>query len=79
MPCHKIILAAASPVLEAMVENKHREAIECKANIELTNDANIKLTEEVGRGFVQFIYTGELQEGLLEEHAAAYLAFFGLG
>ena len=24
VPCHKIILAAASPVLDAMVENKHR-------------------------------------------------------
>ena len=38
VPCHKIILAAASPVLKAMVENKHREAIECKANIELTKE-----------------------------------------
>ena len=66
VPCHKIILAAASPVFEAMVENKHREAIECKANIELT--------EEVGQGFVQFIYTGDLPEGLLKEHAAAFLS-----
>ena len=64
--CHKIILAAASPVLKAMVNNNHREAVECKANIELT--------KEVGQGFVQFIYTGELQEGLLKEHPAAFLA-----
>ena len=27
VPCHQHILAAASPVLEAMEENKHREAI----------------------------------------------------
>ena len=64
--CHKIILSAASPVLKAMVNNNHREAVECKANIELT--------KEVGQGFVQFIYTGELQEGLLKEHPAAFLA-----
>ena len=31
IPCHKIVLAAASPVFEAMVENKHREAIENRA------------------------------------------------
>ena len=66
VPCHKIILAAASPVLKAMVENKHREAIECKANIELT--------KEVGQGFVQFIYTGNLEEVLLKENPAAFLA-----
>ena len=64
--CHKIILAAASPVLEAMVENKHREAIECKADIQLT--------AEVGQGFIQFIYTGNLPELLLKEHPAAFLA-----
>ena len=50
VPCHKHILAAASSALEAMVENKHREAIEGKANM--------KLSEEVGRAFVRFIYTG---------------------
>ena len=44
----------------------NREAIECKANIELTAEA--------GQGFVQFIYTGDLHESLLKEHAAAFLA-----
>ena len=66
MPCHKIVLAAASPVLEAMVENKMREAIESKADI--------KLTEEVGKGFLQYLYTSNLQEGLLKEHAPAFLS-----
>ena len=50
VPCHKHILAAASPVLRAMVENQHKEAIESKANIDLS--------EEVGRAFIRFIYTG---------------------
>ena len=66
VPCHKIVLAAASPVLEAMVENKMREAIESKADI--------KLTEEVGKGFLQYLYTSNLQEDLLKEHAPAFLS-----
>merc|ERR1719239_1924840 len=66
VPCHKIVLAAASPVFKAMVKNKHREAIEGKANIVFTN--------EVGRAFVRFIYTGEVEECLLKEHALAFLA-----
>ena len=65
VPCHKHVLAAASPVFEAMVENQHLEAIESKAKIELT--------EEVGRAFVKFIYTGDLDEGILKEHAVAFL------
>ena len=66
VPCHKIVLAAASPVLEAMVENKMREAIESKADI--------KLTEVVGKGFLQYLYTSNLQEDLLKEHAPAFLS-----
>ena len=65
-PCHKIVLAAASPVFKAMVKNKHREAIEGKANIKFSKDA--------GRAFVRFIYTGEVEESLLKEHATAFLA-----
>ena len=66
VPCHKHILAAASPVFEAMVNNQHKEAIDCKANIELS--------EEIGRAFVRFIYTGDLEDNVLEEHASAFLA-----
>ena len=63
--CHKNVLAAASPVFEAMVENQHLEAIQSKANIELS--------EEVGRAFVKFIYTGELDEDILKEQAVGFL------
>ena len=65
VPCHKHILAAASPVLEAMVENKHREAVDSKADI--------NLSAEVGRVFVRFIYTGEVEEDIMKEHASAFL------
>ena len=50
--CHKHILAASSPVLRAMVENHHVEAVQSKANMELS--------EEVGQAFLRFIYTGKL-------------------
>ena len=69
-PCHKIVLAAASPVLKAMVKNKHREAIEGKANIKFSKE----FSKEAGRAFVRFIYTGEVEESLLKEHAAEFLA-----
>ena len=65
VPCHKHILSAASSVLEAMVKNQHLEAIESKASIELS--------EKVGQAFVRFIYTGELEEGLLIEEAVPFL------
>ena len=41
VPCHKHILAAASPVLEAMVKNKHREAIECRVGENAFKSAKI--------------------------------------
>ena len=65
VPCHKQVLAAASSVFGAMVENQHLEAIESKANIELS--------EEVGRAFVRFMYTGEMDKDVLKMHAVAFL------
>ena len=67
VPCHKHILAAASPVLEAMVKNKHREAVECEATM-------VDISEEAGRAFLRYIYTGKVQEGLLNKLALAFLA-----
>ena len=63
--CHKHVLAAASSVFEAMVETQLKEAIESRANIELS--------EEVGRAFLRFIYTGELEERMLKEHTVGLL------
>ena len=64
--CHKQVLAAASPVFEAMVGNEYLEAKESKANI-------VGISEEVGRAFVKFIYTGELEDEVLKEYAVAFL------
>ena len=62
---YKVVLAAASPVFEAMVENEHKEGLEGKANI--------AIPEQIGRAFLRFIYTGEMNENLLKEHAPAFL------
>ena len=64
--CHKQVLAAASPVFEAMVGNEYLEAKESKANI-------VGISEEVGRAFVKFIYTGELEDEVLKQYAVAFL------
>ena len=65
VPCHKHILAAASPVFEAMVEDNFKESIDSRANLDLS--------EEAGKAFVQFIYVGELQDDLMKEHASALM------
>ena len=57
VPCHKIVLAAASPVFEAMVRNQHREAIESKASIELSVVVFVS--------GISLIYTGKLDATLL--------------
>ena len=47
------------------MENQHREAIESKANI--------NISEDIGRAFVRYVYTGKLEEAILKEHAPAFL------
>ena len=71
MRCHKHILAAASKAFAAMMENKYREFNEGKAYIKLDN---IKLSVEIGQAFVKFIYTGNVDEAVLQENALAFLA-----
>ena len=66
VPCHKEVLAAASSVFEAMVGNNHKEAIEGKANI--------KISAEVGRAFVRYIYTEDVERELMKEQASAFLS-----
>ena len=66
MPCHKHILKAASPVLEALVETKLKEGTEGKAHV--------NMSKEVGHAFLKFIYTGEVDEATLTEHAPGLLA-----
>ena len=63
VPCHKVILAGASPVFEAMLGNKmNKEVIEAKLVMEETS-------AEIGRALVQFIYTGEVEDTVLRKRA----------
>ena len=65
IPCHKHVLSAASSVFAAMVENQHLEAIEGKVKIDIS--------EEAGRAFVRYMYTGELEKSMLKEQTVAFL------
>ena len=66
VPCHKEVLAAVFSVFEAMVGNNHKEAIEGKANI--------KISADVGRAFVRYIYTEDVERELMKEQASAFLS-----
>ena len=61
VPCHKEVLAAASPVFGAMVE-----AIEGRANIQISAD--------VGKALVGYIYDGEVAKELMNVHASTFLS-----
>ena len=66
VPCHKNILTGASSVFDAMLGNKmNKEAIEGKVHVEIS--------AEVGRAFVEYIYTAKLDKDILEREAIAFL------
>ena len=66
VPCHKVILAGASPVFDAMLGNKkNKEAVEGKVDM---NHA-----AEVGRAFVEFIYTAKVDKDILAKEALSLL------
>ena len=48
------------------METKLKEGIEGKANV--------KMSKEVGQAFLKFIYTGEIDDATLTEHAPGLLA-----
>ena len=67
VPCHKVILAGASPVFEAMLGNKmNEEVIEAKLVMQ-------EISAEIGRAFVQFIYTDTVEDDVLVRGASQLL------
>ena len=48
------------------METKLKEGVEGKANV--------KMSKEVGQAFLKFIYTGEVEDATLTEHALGLLA-----
>ena len=66
VPCHKNIITGASAVFDAMLGNKmNKEVIEGKVHVEIS--------AEVGRAFVEYIYTAMLEKDILEREAIAFL------
>ena len=66
VPCHKLILAGASPVFEAMLGNEmNKEVIEGKLELEIP--------VEIGKAFVETIYTGKLSASILKKEAYSFL------
>eukprot|EP00092_Neocalanus_flemingeri_P108629 GFUD01139511.1.p1 GENE.GFUD01139511.1~~GFUD01139511.1.p1 ORF type:complete len:367 (-),score=100.47 GFUD01139511.1:32-1075(-) len=65
-PCHKVFLAAQSPVLKAMIDSNMKEAIE--ATLELENRS-----EAVTESFVKYFYTGQVDKKVLNENAVNFL------
>ena len=66
VPCHKLILAGASPVFEAMLSNEmNKEVIEGRLELEIP--------VEIGKAFVETIYTGKLSASILQKEAYSFL------
>jgi len=66
VPCHKNILTGASSVFDAMLGNKmNKEAVEGKVHLEIS--------AEVGRAFVEYIYTAKLDKDIHEREAITFL------
>jgi len=66
IPCHKNILAGASSVFEAMIGNKkNKEVVE--------GEVDMNISAEVGRAFVEFIYTAKLDKEILAKEAVSFL------
>ena len=66
IPCHKIILSGASSVFDAMIGNKkNKEAVE--------GEVDMNISAEVGRVFVEFIYTAKLDKEILAKEAVSFL------
>ena len=64
--CHKVFLSAASPVFKRMIESEMKEALESKLVLE-------SLPEDVMNSFLKFIYTGEMDEKVMNENCVIFL------
>jgi hypothetical protein len=65
LPAHRPVLAAASPYFKAMLITDTAEAKAGRTNLECS--------EELGRNFIKFLYTGEIKAAVLEENIEKFL------
>jgi hypothetical protein len=65
LPAHRLVLAAASPYFKAMLLP---ETAEAKAG-----NTNLECSEDIGRPFIKFLYTGEIEDAVLDENIEKFL------
>ena len=69
-PCHKVILAAQSPVMRAMMTSDMKEKKESKVTM--------KHSEEVVDQFVEYFYTKQVPQETLNGNLAGFFELAGL-
>ena len=65
-PCHRIILAAKSSVMKAMLTTEMKEKEEKETKVQYSN--------QVVGAFVNYFYTGSVPQEVLESHLSSFLA-----
>ena len=69
-PCHRLILAAQSPVMQAMMTNDMKEKKESKVTV--------KQSDEVVAHFVEYFYSRKVPQEALEGNLAGFFELAGL-
>jgi speckle-type POZ protein len=65
LPAHRPVLAAASPYFKAMLLP---ETAEAKAG-----RTNLQCSEDIGCSFIKFVYTGEIEDAVLDQYIESFL------
>jgi hypothetical protein len=65
LPAHRPVLAAASPYFKAMLIT---DTAKVKAG-----RTNLECSEELGRNFIKFLYTAEIEDAVLDEYIEKFL------
>ena len=70
IPCHKIVLSSASPYFRGMMDPTNEQFKEYKEG-----SAVAQCSQQVGYGFVKFLYTAEIQKTVLEDNYETFLRY----
>ena len=70
IPCHKLVLASASPYFKGMMDPTNQQFQEYKEG-----SVVVQCSEKVGHCFVKFLYTAEIEKTVLEDDVETFLRF----
>ena len=70
IPCHKNILASASPFFKGMMDPINEHYKEYKEG-----SVVVQCSEQVGHGFVKFLYTAKILKTVLEDNYETFLRY----